>query len=285
MSFAGRVVKGAFHAVRQRLVPPPVIRLTREEHARVFDNQLLLGKNVLVTGAGRNIGRSIALEMARQGANVYFTDLQPERVSNLQSELEASGVRAHGFVSDIGAPAEVDALRAALDGDSVIIDVLVNNVGVHRVGGIQKLTRTDWREIFETNVFGPVQLTQYVVDRLIGAERAGSVLFVTSVHEQSTVGAVAYSATKSALAMIVKELAFELAPHRIRVNAIAPGSVAVIEPDTLPPFPGSALFGASIHPSYIGRAAVYLAADYFSQFTTGSTVTVDAGLLTRPQSR
>jgi NAD(P)-dependent dehydrogenase (short-subunit alcohol dehydrogenase family) len=285
VSFASRVVKGALRAVRQRLLPPPVIQLVREEHARVLDNQLLLDKNVLVTGAGRNIGRSIALEMARQGANVYFTDLQPEIVSDLQSELEAGGARARGFVSDIGAPAGVDGLSAALDSDGVIIDVLVNNVGVHQAGGLRKLTRTDWREVFETNVFGPVQLTQYVVDRLVAAGRPGSVLFITSVHEQSTLGAVAYSATKSALAMIVKELAFELAPHRIRVNAIAPGAVAVIESDTLPPFPGSALFGACIHPSYIGRAAVYLAADYFSQFTTGSTVTVDAGLLARPQIR
>ena len=77
----------------------------------------------------------------------------------------------------------------------------------------------------------------------------------------------------------------ELAPQRIRVNGIAPGAVSANPQDELLPSAGSALLGSTIHPSYIGRAAVYLAADYFSQFTTGSTLTVDAGLLTRRQDR
>jgi NAD(P)-dependent dehydrogenase (short-subunit alcohol dehydrogenase family) len=261
------------------------VRLVREEHGRVLDNQLLLGRNVLVTGAGRNIGRSIALEMARQGANIYFTDLQPQAISHLQSELEASGARSRGFVSDVSNPAGLEELCAALEADGILVDVLVNNVGVTHNGGIRTLRMADLRVVFETNVFGPLQLTQYVVNRLIVAGRPGSVLFVTSVHEQTTFGAVAYSASKAALGMIVKELALELAPHRIRVNGIAPGSVSANERDELPAFAGSALFGTCIHPSYIGRAAVYLASDYFSQFTTGSVLTVDAGMLSRPQYR
>ena len=275
----------AVRALRRRLTPPPGVRLVREEHARVLDNQLLLGRNVLVTGAGRNIGRSIALEMAQQGANIYFTDLQPEAVSHLQSEIEASGVRSRGFVSDISSSADVEELCTVLAADGIVVDVLANNVGVSRGRGLQTLKMADLRAVFEANVFGPLQLTQYVVNGLIAAGRPGSVLFVTSVHEWTTFGAVAYSASKSALGMIVRELALELAPHRIRVNGIAPGAVSANERDELLPFAGSALFGTSIHPSYIGRAAVYLASDYFSQFTTGSVLTVDAGLLARPQYR
>lgn len=275
----------AVRALRRRLTPPPIVRLVREEHGRVLDNQLLLGRNVLVTGAGRNIGRSIALEMAQQGAHIYFTDLQPEAVSHLQSELEGSGARARGFVSDMSKHADVEALCSALEADGIVVDVLANNVGVSRGAGLQTLRMADLRAVFEANVFGPLQLTQYVVNRLIAAGRAGSVLFVTSVHERATFGAVAYSASKSALGMIVRELAFELAAHRIRVNGIAPGAVSANERDELPAYPGSPLFGTCIHPSYIGRAAVYLASDYFSQFTTGSVLTVDAGLLARPQHR
>jgi NAD(P)-dependent dehydrogenase (short-subunit alcohol dehydrogenase family) len=282
---AGRVVKRAVRALRRRIAPSPVVRLVREEHGRVLDNQLLLGRTVLVTGAGRNIGRSIALEMAQQGAEICFTDLLPEAVVHLQSELEASGARARGFVSDVSKSADVDQLCAMLEADGIVVDVLANNVGVSRGGGLRTLRMADLHAVFEANVFGPLQLTQHVVDRLIAAGRPGSVLFVTSVHEWTTFGAVAYSASKAALGMVVRELALELAPHRIRVNGIAPGSVSANERDELPPFPGSALFGTCIHPSYIGRAAVYLASDYFSQFTTGSVVTVDAGLLARPQHR
>lgn len=282
---AGRFVRRAVRALQRRVMPPPIVCLVRDEHGRVLDNQLLRGRNVLVTGAGRNIGRSIALEMAQQGANIYFTDLQPEAISHLQSELEASGARARGFVSDVANQADLEELCAALEADGILVDVLANNVGVSRHGGIQTLRTADLRAVFETNVFGPVQLTQYVVNRLIAAGRPGSVLFVTSVHEQTTFGGVAYSASKAALGMIVKELALELAPHRIRVNGIAPGSVYANERDELPPFAGSTLFGTCIHPSYIGRAAVYLASDYFSQFTTGSVLTVDAGMLSRPQDR
>lgn len=281
---AGRVVMRAVRALRRRITPP-VVRLVREEHGRVLDNQLLLGRTVLVTGAGRNIGRSIALEMAQQGANIYFTDLLPEAVVHLQSELEVSGARARGFVSDVSKSADVDQLCAMLEADGIVVDVLANNVGVSRGKGLRTLRMADLRAVFEANVFGPLQLTQHVVNRLIAAGRPGSVLFVTSVHEWTTFGAVAYSASKAALGMVVRELALELAPHRIRVNGIAPGGVSANERDELPPFPGSALFGTSIHPSYIGRAAVYLASDYFSQFTTGSVVTVDAGLLARPQHR
>lgn len=282
---ADRLVNRVLRAVRRRVTPPPVVRLVREEHARVFDNQLLLDKNVLVTGAGCNVGRSIALEMARQGANIYFTDLDREAIAKLQGELEASGARARGFASDISNGADIEALCEALDADGIVVDVLANNVGVARGEGLRTLRMADLRTVFEINVFGPLQLTQRIVNRLIEADRPGSILFVTSVHETSTIGVVAYSASKAALGMIVKELAFELAPHRIRVNAIAPGGVAANERDELPAFPGAPLFGTCIHPSYIGRAALYLASDYFSQFTTGSVVTVDAGLLTRPHFR
>lgn len=271
-------------AVRRRIAPPAVV-LLRENPARVLDNQLLAGRTALITGAGRSIGRSIALEMARQGANIYFTDLDAAAIAGLERELAADGARARGFVSDVSKPADVDTLCAALEADGVVADVLVNNVGLNRGGGLQSLNMVDLRAMFETNVFGPLQLTQRVINRLIAAARPGAVLFISSVHERTTAGTLAYSASKAAVAMIVRELALELAPHRIRVNAIAPGGVSTNARDELTAFAGSALLGSHIHPSYIGRAAVYLASDYFSQFTTGSTVTVDAGLLTRPQHR
>lgn len=163
----------ALRALRRRVTTPPIVRLERAEPGRVFDNQLLLGRNVLVTGAGRNIGRSIAFEMARQGANVYFTDLEPAAASRLQSDLEANGTRARGFVSDVSNPADVEALCAILAADGIVVDVLANNVGVTRGGGLRTLTMADLRAVFESNVFGPLQLTQSVVNGLIAAGTSG----------------------------------------------------------------------------------------------------------------
>lgn len=276
-------VRRGLHALRRRIAPPPIIRLVRDEHARVLDNQLLRGRHVLITGAGRNIGRSIALEMAQQGASIYCTDLNAAALTNLEQELTGIGAHARTFVSDGSSPSDIDVLCAALQADGIVIDVLVNNLGIRRRGGVLTLDMADLRASFETNVFGPLYLTQRIVGALTKTARPGTVIFLTSVHERSTIGDCAYSASKAALAMIVRELALELAPHRIRVNAIAPGGVNSVGHDQIPPFAGSALYGAAIHPSYIGRTAVYLASEYFSQFTTGSTVTVDAGLLTRPQ--
>jgi len=279
----GDLVMRAVRALRGKAAPQPAVRVLRDEHAAVRDKQLLRGRNALITGAGRNIGRSIALEMAEQGANIYFTDLDGAAVASLEGELRAAGVRTHGYLSDASKTDDVGGLCAALAADAVLVDVLVNNAALHRVGGLETLDLTEARTIFETNVFGPLQLTQIVVNRLVAARRPGVVLFISSVHERATGGMLAYSASKAAVAMIVRELALELAPHRIRVNSIVPGAVSTNERDELSPFPGSPLHGTRIHPSYIGRAAVYLASDYFSQFTTGSTVTVDAGLLARPQ--
>lgn len=282
---AGRLVIRALRALRQRLAPQPVIRLVRNEGARVLDNSLLRERNVLVTGAGRNIGRSIAVEMARQGGAIYFTDVDAHAVERLTTDLETMGARGRGFVSNIASPGDVAALCELLDREGIVVDVLANNVGITSRGGIRTMNMVDLRTVFETNVFGPIELTQAIVKRLIAAERPGSILFVTSVHQWSTFGDLAYAASKAALGMVVKELAHELAAHRIRVNGIAPGAVAATEHDELTPFAASVLGGTSIHPSYIGRAAVYLAAEYFSEFTTGTVLTVDAGLLSRPQNR
>lgn len=277
------MLTAAIRALRRRIVRPPMTRFVYDRAGRVADQRLLEGRAVLVTGAGRNIGRSIALEMAGQGASVYFTDIDAPSIASLQDELAAAGARSRGFRSDIAMPGEVARLCEALVAEGVVIDVLVNNVGHHpEVGGLRALEMAAVRSTFEVNVFGPLDLTRRIVDGMIAAGRPGTVLFVTSVHDRATVGSVAYSASKAALTMIIKELAFELAPHRIRVNGIAPGSVAVADGDELPAFPASPLFGTSIHPTYIGRAAVYLASDYFSQFSTGTVLTIDAGMLARP---
>lgn len=100
------------------------------EPSLVLDNKLLEEKNVLVTGAGKNIGKSIALEMAKQGANIYFTDIDQGRCAELEQELADYPVKSRGFLSDISKNEAIDILFNSLPQDGVKIDILINNVGI-----------------------------------------------------------------------------------------------------------------------------------------------------------
>jgi len=242
---------------------------------------LLDGKNALVTGAGRNIGRAIACEMAAQGASVYFTDLDERMVKKLGADLTGAGLAARGFVSDIRNQKAIDLLCDELDREGVSIDILVNNVGTEGAGfrmDVDPLDRENLRDLFDTNLFGPVELTRHVVNDMSRSRRGGSLIFITSIHQWVIRGIPGYSASKGAIGMLVKELAMKLAPNGIRVNGIAPGYVALGSKGKPVKHPFSPLHGTTIDPQYIGRAAVYLGSDYFSRHTTGSILKVDGGL-------
>lgn len=242
---------------------------------------LLDKKNVLITGAGQNIGRAIAREMGAEGASIYFTDLDEALVKKLSRELSDEGVVTKGFVSDIRNGKAVDLLSSTLKSENISIDILVNNIGTEGTGfrfDVDPLDQENLRDLFETNFFGPVELTRKVAGGMLKEGRGGSLLFLTSIHQWVVRGIPGYSASKGALAMLVKELAVELAPGGIRVNGIAPGYVA-LDPKGKPiRHEYTPLHNTSIDPDYIGRAAVYLASDYFSRHTTGTILKVDGGL-------
>ncbi|HUF74396.1 MAG TPA: SDR family oxidoreductase [Gammaproteobacteria bacterium] len=256
-----------------------VIHVREREPSTVIDNSLLAGKNVLVTGAGRNIGRSIALEMAAQGANVFFTDIDSRRCDDLASQLKQYQVDSRGFVSNVSKLADIDSMHDALTRDRVSIDILVHNAALHSGGvGVRTFDRDEWATTFETNVFGPLYLTKLVANSLIGGGvEGGCIIFLSSIHQWTVRSVPSYSASKAALGMIIKELATELAPFGIRVNGIAPGLVAE-EGAAGPKYIEHALLHKSaIDPCYIGRAAVFLASRYFSEFTTGTVLKIDDG--------
>jgi NAD(P)-dependent dehydrogenase (short-subunit alcohol dehydrogenase family) len=163
--------------------------------------------------------------------------------------------------------------------ENVKIDILINNVGIQfEKIKISEINLEDWHKTFETNVFGPVYLTKFISQMMIDNCIAGSVIFITSIHQFIPVRWSSYSSSKAALGMIIKELAIELSLHSIRVNGIAPGWVEEDEQGNLLPYEHCLLNKTSISPTYIGRTCVYLASDYFSKFTTGTVVTIDGGV-------
>jgi NAD(P)-dependent dehydrogenase (short-subunit alcohol dehydrogenase family) len=264
-------------AAGQRIASSPPLPIAPMPAA--LDQQLLRHKNVLITGAGPNIGRSIALEMARQGANIFFTDIDAEQCQLLAQELKAFPVTAQGYGVDMTQPECLDRLCQDLRQAGITIDILVNNVGVQFEDiGLRHSSLTQWQTTFNTNVVGPVYLSQQITEAMIEQGIRGSVLFITSIHQFTISRWPSYSASKAALGMVIEELAVELAAHGIRVNGIAPGWVAADEQGKPQYHPHIPLDHQSIHPDYIGRAAVYLAADYFSQGTTGTVLKIDGGL-------
>jgi NAD(P)-dependent dehydrogenase (short-subunit alcohol dehydrogenase family) len=248
----------------------PVVRRHGPQPVYLAVDRMLAQKNVLVTGGARNIGRAIALEMAAHGARVHCTDVDPQGCEKLEDELSRVDANSRVFRSDISKESEIDSLCRSLADAGVHIDVLVNNVGI---GG------NDWHQVMNTNVIGPMHLTRTIARDMKERRQPGSILFVTSIHQESVHRwSAAYSASKGALGMLIRELALDLARDRIRVNGIAPGFVSEDADGFTVPHGFTPLDGSSVHPSYVGRAAVYLSAEYFSRHTTGTVVTIDGGL-------
>lgn len=244
----------------RRPLPPP---------RTVFEGSLLAGRRALITGAGRNVGRGIARSLARQGVELSFTERDPSRRAQLAEEL-----KAEGFAHDVTLAEERAALIELLARRPAGIDVLVNNVGVTLERDFWHLDPSDWDHAFRANVTGPLDLTRHVARRMISERRRGSILFVTSVHDALPARWPSYSAAKSALRMVIEELAIELAPHGIRVNGLAPGWVS----DEPKRSRLALLTGCTIDPIAIGQAALFLVSNELSPVTTGVTLRVDAGM-------
>jgi NAD(P)-dependent dehydrogenase (short-subunit alcohol dehydrogenase family) len=261
--------------------PPALIEDFRVSSlASSHQGDILAGKNVLISGAGPNIGKSLALEMGNQGAHVFFTDLDLSWIANLERQLQLQDVSCKGFVCDIQKTEDVDALCTFIDQNDIQIDVVVHNAALEFQNTISLLDfkHEEWLQTYATNVFGPMYLTKCIVERMRRQGNPASILFLTSVQQFRPSGWTSYSSSKAALGMVVKELAEELAAFRIRVNGIAPGPVKVDGEGKPKPNRFVPLYKTHIPPEFIGRAAVFLASDYYSYCTTGTVLTVDGGI-------
>lgn len=258
----------------------PVKKVIEYVPSVIYNNRLLEGKSVLITGAANNIGKSIAEEMAEQGADIYFIDIDRENSQKLDNDLKEKQVKVEYFHADIKDQRQIDKLFEELIKQKISIDILVNNAGLKQ--GERNFVTDDfdlegWTNTYQSNVFGPVYLTKLITSQMISENRDGNIIFITSMRQFNPGLWPAYTSSKAALGMIVKELALELAPYRIRVNGIAPGWVKTDETGNTLYHKYNILHKSSIEPVYLGRAVVYLSANYFSRYTTGSILQIDSG--------
>ena len=197
--------------------------------------KLLEGKVALVTGAGRGIGKAIALRFAEQGADVAFTDLAiNEAVEETVRELEAMGIRAKAYASNAANFDEThDVVRQIIE-DFGRIDVLVNNAGITKDGLMMRMSEAQWDAVINVNLKSAFNFIHAVVP-VMAKQRSGSIINMSSVVGVSgNAGQCNYSASKAGMIGLAKSIAKELGPRGIRANCIAPGFIITEMTNQLP---------------------------------------------------
>jgi 3-oxoacyl-[acyl-carrier protein] reductase len=171
-----------------------------------------------------------------------------------------------------------DTLAPAVLGQFGPPDLIVNNVGITTPHGFLELGENDFDRVFHTNLRGPWFLTRGLIDALVRCGRQGNVVFISSLHDHRIRGNPHYSATKAAIAMLVRELAYELGPHGIRVNAISPGSIPHGDVPVKKGYGRHIPLGRHGTPDDVAAIATVLLSDELSGYVTGANIPVDGGL-------
>ena len=257
----------------------------------------LTGQPALVTGANSGIGRATALGLAKAGADVvvnYVTD--PAAADEVCHEIVAMGRRAIAVQADVGVEAEVQALfKQAIDAFGTL-HIVVSNAGLQRDAPFDEMTLDHWNKVISVNLTGQFLCAREAVRefkrRGLDPEvslAAGKIVCMSSVHQQIPWGGhVNYAASKGGVMLMMKSIAQEMAPQRIRVNAVAPGAIrtpintsAWDTPEAYQSLMTLVPYNRIGEPDDIAQAVVWLASDA-ADYVTGATLFVDGGMTLYP---
>jgi len=241
-------------------------------------NILLTGRVAVVTGGGAGIGRGIAGGMAAFGASVAIWERDPDTCASA-----AESVGALGIVTDVRDSAQVDEALERTVNELGEVSILVNNAGGTFFSPILDTSENGWDALYRSNLRHVLLCTQRVARRMVGAELAGSVINVTSIEgARAAPGYAAYAAAKAGVINYTKTAALELAPHNIRVNALAPDFTVTegllqVSPSGPPASANHMIpMGRPGHVEEMAGAAIFLASD-MAAYITGQTIHVDGG--------
>ena len=247
------------------------------------------GKTILVTGAGRGIGRSLAVHFAGKGANLALLDMNAEEVSETRSRCTRLGIEARSYIADA---ANEDSVVGALDqvtADFGALDGLINNAGIVRDGMlvkvkdgkvVGKMSLAQWQAVIDTNLTGVFLCGREAAERMISHNIRGVIVNVSSISRAGNAGQTNYSAAKAGVAAMTVVWAKELARYGIRVGAVAPGfirtpMVEAMKPDALAKMTSPIPLGRLGEPEEIAHAVGFI---FENDLFTGRCVEVDAGL-------
>ena len=259
--------------------------------------KLLLGQKALVTGAGSGIGRAIAIALGEAGADVGINYVVGEdKALEACEEIRRRGARAIALRADVSDEGQVQAMFRRMFDEFGTIDVLVNNAGLQQDAAFEDLTLAQWNKVIGVNLTGQFLCAREAVREFKRRGvvpdvscSAGKILCVSSVHEVIPwAGHVNYAASKGGVMLMMKSIAQEVAPYRIRVNSLCPGAIRT--PINMEAWGTPEAYGELLklipykrigEPEEIGRAAVWLASD-FSDYVHGVSLFIDGGMTLYP---
>jgi len=257
----------------------------------------LTGQKALVTGANSGIGRATAIALGAAGADIVVNYVTGDyEAAEVVKQIQGSGVKAYAFKADVSSETEVHAMFAYMIAKFGTIDILVANAGLQRDASFRDMTLEQWTTVLNINLTGQFLcarealgefLRRGIVDTVSCA--AGKIICMSSVHQVIPWGGhVNYATSKGGIDMMMRSLAQEVAPHHIRVNAIAPGAIrtpintaAWQTPQAYADLMKLVPYGRIGEPEDIARAAVWLASDD-SDYVVGTTLFVDGGMTLYP---
>jgi len=237
----------------------------------------------VVTGAGRGIGRAIALKFAHEGADVVCVSRTAENSEKVADEVRALGRKAWAHAVDVADAAAVNAAAEKIVADTSRVDILVNNAGVTRDGLLMRMSDQDWDTVLNTNLKGAFLVTRAFF-RTFAKQRSGRIINISSVIGlMGNAGQSNYAASKAGLIGLTQSVARELALRNVTVNAIAPGFIETdmtsilsdeFKQEMLKRIPAGCLGQADD----IAHAALFLASPG-ARYITGQVLTVDGGMV------
>ncbi|MBM3132543.1 MAG: SDR family oxidoreductase [Chloroflexi bacterium] len=262
---------------------------------KIADLFNLSGKAAVVTGGAIGIGQAIALRLAEAGAAVTITDINLDGAKQVVAQIEGAGGKARAIQADASSATDAEKVVHATVEAFGSIDILVNNAGIYPVSPVMKTSEQLLNRVLNLNLKGPFVYSQAAARQMIKAGQGGRIINLASTDGLKPTGFVAhYNASKGGVVMLTKAMALELAPHKILVNAVAPGGI--LTPGTVntqqamqdatgksieqlieqmaPRFP----LGRMGDPDDVARAVLFLAGGA-SDYMTGTIVVVDGGYL------
>ncbi len=247
--------------------------------------KFLEGKNVIITGASRGIGKGIAQVFAQHGANVAFTYSSSEGPAlELEAELTGMGVKAKAYKSNAASFEESETLVANVLEEFGSIDVLINNAGITKDNLLMRMGEADFDAVIEINLKSVFNMTK-AVQRTLLKQRKGSIINMSSVvGVKGNAGQTNYAASKAGMIGFTKSVALELGSRNIRCNAIAPGFIETemtdkLDEKTVQGWRDAIPLKRGGSPEDVANACLFLASD-LSSYVTGQVLNVDGGMLT-----